>query len=198
MTDLPQWAHKELSASLPSIRSVGEDTWHEFKVEFPSQARDLAKEIAAFATSGGGDIFIGVDDNGDLVGVVSTTAMQRDALAERAHGIALSMKPVPKVEVLFAVEDEKAVLVLRVHREQEEPVYYYENRPYVRDLRRSRPAEPVEVKELVWTHPSSEFKRAKERLALESMTRFSKQMADQTERASRQSHETRQKFIDRG
>ncbi len=65
---LPDWADTRLSGELAILRSRGEGQNLEFKREFPKQATDLAKEIAAFATSNQGTILLGVSDSGDLVG----------------------------------------------------------------------------------------------------------------------------------
>ena len=48
--------------------SLGEDATIEFKRELPHR-NSLADEIAAFANARGGVILIGVDDNGEIVGV---------------------------------------------------------------------------------------------------------------------------------
>ena len=48
--------------------SMGEDSTIELKRELPRR-EDLADEIAAFANANGGAILIGVEDNGDIVGM---------------------------------------------------------------------------------------------------------------------------------
>ena len=47
---------------------LGEDTTIEFKRELPRRS-SLADQIAAFANARGGVILIGVDNNGEIVGV---------------------------------------------------------------------------------------------------------------------------------
>ena len=47
---------------------LGEDTTIEFKRELPHK-NSLADEIAAFANARGGVILIGIDDNGEIVGI---------------------------------------------------------------------------------------------------------------------------------
>ena len=47
---------------------MGEDSTIELKRELPRR-EDLADEIAAFANANGGAILIGVEDNGDIVGM---------------------------------------------------------------------------------------------------------------------------------
>jgi predicted HTH transcriptional regulator len=67
--NFPQWADPKLSAELPSVRAAGESPTVEFKEQFPDQAHRLAQELAALGTSGGGILYIGISDNGDLVGI---------------------------------------------------------------------------------------------------------------------------------
>src|SRR5271154_4907675 len=62
----------------------------------------------------------------------------------------------------------KTVLCIDIPN-QREPVFYYDGRPYVRDDRMSRRATPEEVKQLVWRHPSAEFRREFERLHLRDL-----------------------------
>jgi len=41
----------------------------EFKIEFPPNARDIAKTLVAFSNTDGGKIYFGIDDDGFIVGV---------------------------------------------------------------------------------------------------------------------------------
>ena len=159
----PKWASTEISVELHAVRQVGETAAVDFKEAFPDQAHRLGKEIAAMASSGGGRTYIGINDNGELCGITATNGDERDDIAERAHSIARTVKPVPKVNYYFAVESTHTVLVLDIPK-QDHPVFYYDSRPYIRDERRARPAEPEEVIELVWAHPSAEHKREMERI----------------------------------
>jgi len=182
---IPKWASPVVSAELPKLRESGETPAVDFKEDFPDQTHRLGKEIAAMATSGGGRIFLGINDNGDLCGLNVTTGDEGDDIAERAHSIARTVKPVPKIDFQFAVESQKTVLVIDIPK-QEHPVFYYDSRPYVRDERRARPAEPEEVVELVWAHPSSEHKKEMERIRLQQMQDF----VDGNRQRDRDFHET--------
>jgi hypothetical protein len=157
---LPEWADEDLSKELPVLRARGEGQALEFMGSFPANAREIGKEIAAFATSNPGLILIGVDDSGDLVGLDNTsTASERDSLVRRIEGICHGpVQPAVTPTVSFAIEEEKVVLVVSVAR-GDEPVYYCQRTPYLRHLTASRPAEPHEVVNLVseW----SEVKRPK-------------------------------------
>ncbi len=53
--------------SLQSQISLGEDSSHQFKQNI-TNAESLAAEMAAFANTGGGTIYIGVADDGSVPG----------------------------------------------------------------------------------------------------------------------------------
>ena len=145
-----EWADQRLSRELPVLRARGEGPNLEFKEEFPSNAQKLGQEIAAFATSGGGIILIGVSDVGELTGLEDAeTPQARDNLVRRIEGICRGpVKPSIIPSVVFAVEAERTVLVISVPNGTQ-PVYYCQSIPYVRHLTSSWPAEPHEVVDLI-------------------------------------------------
>lgn len=165
---VPLWADAKLSGELPSLRKRGEGQELEYKREFPQQSHELGQKIAAFASSGRGLILIGVANDGSLVGFDANDTEAHDRLIQRARGIINSVKPTVKAQPLLGFENNKAILAIEIDA-QDEPVFYYDYRPYIRDGRESRPATPDEVKELVWKHPSSEFKRAVEQQQIRQM-----------------------------
>jgi hypothetical protein len=120
---------------------------------FPQQAHDLAKEIAAFATSNTGIILLGVADDGTLIGLEGMEdGKQRDQLLKRLEGICNgSIRPAVTPTAAWAVESQKIVLVVVVPKGSE-PLYYTNSRPYLRHISSSRPAEPHEVIDLVRRH----------------------------------------------
>lgn len=147
---LPNWVDEQLSNDLPILRSKGEGQHLEFKEMFPQNTRDLAKEIAAFATSNQGTILVGVSDSGDLVGIKGAGDQKtRDDILKRLEGICRgTVKPAITPFARFAYENELIVLVINVPQGKQ-PVYYSGNTPYVRHLTESRPAEPHEVVDLI-------------------------------------------------
>jgi hypothetical protein len=153
---LPDWADVKLSNELPMLRAQGESQHLEYKEKIPTNMRELAKEIAAFATSNAGTILIGVTDSGDLVGIEEAQSMGgRDQILRRLEGICSgTVKPAITPSAEFAVEDGKAVLVLSVPKGRQ-PVYYSGNIPYIRHLTAARPAEPHEVLEIITEHLAS-------------------------------------------
>jgi predicted HTH transcriptional regulator len=198
--EIPAWANVELSQDLPALRASGEGWDLEYKRELPAQAHEIATEIAAFATSGGGRILIGVSDTGELVGLDAASADAADKLRLRAQGILKNVRPGVKADVLVGSEDGKTVLYIRLGK-QDEPIYYYDYRPYIRVGTMSRPAEPEEVKERVWAHPSSEFKRKTEEIEirrrqayLEHEIRRDEDFANQLRADQQQAVERRQAY----
>jgi len=148
--DIPEWGDEELSRELPILRSRGENQNLEYMEAFPQNARELGKEIAAFATSNTGTILLGVHNSGDLVGLQDAdTADGRDQLLRRIEGICKGpIKPAITPVAKFAVENDLVVLALIVPKGSQ-PVYYCHHVPYIRHITESRPAEPHEVLELV-------------------------------------------------
>lgn len=147
---MPEWADEHLSRDLLVLRARGENQELEYMESFPQNVRELAKEIAAFATSNPGTILIGVSDTGDLVGLEDALTIEgRDTLLRRIEGICRgTIKPSITPTVKFANEDDKVVLVIIVPKGSQ-PVYYSNYTPYIRHITESRPAEPHEIIELV-------------------------------------------------
>ncbi len=145
-----EWIDDELSKELPVLRDCGEGQRVEFKEKYPSNGSDLSKEIAAFASSNTGKILIGVVDDGQLVGLDElNSSTGRDKLCRRIEGLCTNnVKPAITPVIKFAQEDGKNVLVIEVPRGQQ-PIYYSGDKPYIRHLSQSRPAEPHEVIERI-------------------------------------------------
>lgn len=143
------------SASTPGIPLgialvEGEGQAIEFMRGYPENARELAKEIAAFSTSNDGSIFLGVDNDGTIIGLPDVnTIEQKDALVNRISGVASSaVDPPATVAVAFLAAEGSTVARIFIGKGPR-PVYYSSDVPYVRVLDRSRPATPEEVEELV-------------------------------------------------
>jgi predicted HTH transcriptional regulator len=171
----PAWADEEFSARLAEMRRAGEGQHAEFKEEFPQQGHSLCTEVAAFASSGGGTILLGVQNNGEVAGLNGSSEEKRDELLQRAQGLIASVQP-PVAYQLALGFDVGCILGIIVELKQSEPVYYYSHRPYVRDGRTSRPATPDEVKSRVWDHPSAEHKRKMEELNYQMAKNFQEHM----------------------
>ena len=116
-----------------------------------TEPRELAKEIASFATSNAGRIYIGVDDDGNVVGAPDIAGLSdikgKDEYQKRIQGITQGIDPPVRVQVSFVEKDSKVVVRIDIPKGPE-PVYYVEGRPYLRDLTSSRLARSSEVKDL--------------------------------------------------
>lgn len=128
----------------------GESITVEFKDKMPENIQKLAKEIAAFASTEGGRIYLGVNDDGDITGVDEKESFDR--FQQRIAGITSNaIRPSLLVTVELFKVGEKKIIQIKVPKGSE-PVYYVRNIPYIRDLTTSRPATPLEVKNLHLLH----------------------------------------------
>lgn len=115
-------------------------------VDSPDLQRDLARHIAAFGTSGGGVLLIGVRNDGTISGINGADDVEgRDRWRKAIYAASRMVKPAIVVAPDFIEANGLLVLAIRIPRGHE-PVYYFSNRPYIRDGQASRPAEPDEVK----------------------------------------------------
>lgn len=119
-----------------TLLSQGEGPHVEFKESMPPRARDLAKEIAAFATASGGVVLIGIDDTGGLVGFSENR--------ERVEGTVQLVDPTPNVTVQVLGYEDVPICAVIV-KSGAAPLYYVDATPYLRDGSLSRPAKPDEV-----------------------------------------------------
>lgn len=94
----------------------GEDLHTEFKEYLPSN-EDLAKEIVAFANTDGGQIIIGVSDDGEIVGVSNL-----DEVLRRVDDVAYNRcePPVTVLPETVKVGD-KVVMVINVPKGEQRP-----------------------------------------------------------------------------
>ncbi|HPP10900.1 MAG TPA: ATP-binding protein, partial [Defluviitoga tunisiensis] len=85
-----------------------EESYHlEFKLEDENN-EDFAKTIVCFANTDGGKILIGVDDNGNIIGVEEV-----DKVMFRLDDIAMNRcaPPVSIIQESVIVDDKKVVIV---------------------------------------------------------------------------------------
>jgi hypothetical protein len=123
----------------------------EFMEIFPENVRELAKEIAAFATTNTGTVYIGVDDDGKIVGVRGISDFRdikgKDEYSNRIQGITQSIDPPIRVNVNYI--DNEGRVVIRIDAPKgSEPMYCFGGIPYLRDITSSRQAKAVEVKNI--------------------------------------------------
>ena len=129
---------------------LGEGQQIEWMRDFPDNTWELRKEIAAFATSDPGLIFLGIDDDGSVRGMDGLQQVTgKDGIKRRIDGVARGVKPSVTVQTSFPVDEATQAIVVRILVPScPEPVYYVGDVPYLRSGQESRPANPDEVKEL--------------------------------------------------
>lgn len=131
------------TTTLDDIKPIikqGEGELVEFMVKYPDNVHELAKEIAAFSTTKGGKILLGIKDNGEIVGLQEINTPEGiDILTKRIRGVA--EKIVPKVDLSVDVisENDTRIIIISV-RKGVMPYYECEGKVYIRDLDSSRPA----------------------------------------------------------
>jgi len=128
----------------------GEGRTIDFMVEFPGNASHLRDAIAAFATTEGGRVFLGVNNQGDVVGLPNLEQPQaRDNLQQRIRGLLGSISPRPEVRIDFFSDDRGACIAVITIPKGPSPIYLSGSVPYIRDMDQSRPATAEEIQRLV-------------------------------------------------
>ncbi|MFX0210682.1 MAG: helix-turn-helix domain-containing protein [Candidatus Hodarchaeota archaeon] len=113
----------------------------EFKSEI-SRNTKIGKEIAAFASKNGGKIYIGIDSDGNVIGLKESY----DEIQIKISNI-ITSTITPVVDVYFELYELRGKNFVQINiLKGNEPVYYYKKIPYIRVLSTSRPANPEEVK----------------------------------------------------
>jgi ATP-dependent DNA helicase RecG len=105
--------------------------------------REIVETCAAFATAKGGRIFIGVADDGRIVGV----QIGKGTLEDLANKIAQNTSPKIVPTVATVVNEEKTVITLAVPEHPTKPVYAF-GKPWRRSGRTNQVLSPNEAAEL--------------------------------------------------
>lgn len=146
-TDMPPWASKSASQLLLTLCARGESQQTEFKQMLPDQGHAIGRSLAAFATSNAGYLVYGVTDDGTLVGLPDAESSSgRDKIAQRIAGAAKQVRPPVHFELKWAVHHGLTACLIEIEKGFE-AVYYSNERPMVRRLTITRPAEPGEVEQ---------------------------------------------------
>jgi len=112
---------------IKSIAASGEGYNAEFKFKIPAKLKELSQEVCAFANSGGGYLFIGVDDLGNVAGATVDNTRRSDVQDAIRH-----ISPVIQVEMYPVDVDGKTVWVIAVPSGKDKP-YVLSGAIYVRE-----------------------------------------------------------------
>lgn len=127
----------------------GESVSVEFKEDFPEQARALADDIASFATSHSGRIYMYIDAHGNVTpNPLNNGGHERDNFQLRVSGIAKMVRPAIMANVTFIEMDSNTTIARIDVPKGNRPVYFNHDAPYIRFLSESRPATPEQVEDL--------------------------------------------------
>jgi predicted HTH transcriptional regulator len=82
---------------------LGEGTGVEFKrsisFDSPGSVEQVLQTVVAFANSGDGTVFIGIEDDGKIRGVKLDTAQEKDRLSQKMHQVIRHrIKPLPLIQ----------------------------------------------------------------------------------------------------
>jgi hypothetical protein len=133
--------------TLQEALRTGEGRGVEFKRDFTTDS--VLKAITAFANSGDGTIFIGIDDHGKIVGLPMETLESRGKFQERILNL-VGSRIRPRADVYIDYESAEGIIVARVFVPRgEEQLYYLDGRVYERVDNENVIAEPDRVKRLM-------------------------------------------------
>lgn len=130
-------------AQLKYLISQGESIAMEFKTG-DARAETLAKEFVAFANSFGGTLLLGVDDNGEILGIANPSAEE-----ERIQNVARTLVHPPIVPDLVRVRvGGQSVLVIQIPKGPDRPYQTQDGRFYIRSGSTNRTASASELMRL--------------------------------------------------
>lgn len=106
------------SFDLRNLIQTGEGKYLEFKKTTPAPEK-IAREIAAFANTSGGQILIGVDDHQNIAGITAYFE-EEYLLYKAAYDICVPAVPI-RIELIHAGQPD--VMIVHVDESKKKPVY---------------------------------------------------------------------------
>lgn len=126
--ELPSDVYFEVSEEeIEALIMRGENEVVEFKQDVPKNTEVLAKTAVAFANTFGGTIFLGVTDNGEIVGFSDPKGEERVRNILRTH-CEPPISPIIEIKHL----QERPILLVRIKEETNKPYTIRGKGPFVR------------------------------------------------------------------
>jgi len=126
---------------LLEIVKKGEDSYTEFKEE-RAHSDQLAAEIVAFANTEGGNLIVGVSDEGEIIGVTNL-----DKEMQRIDNIcANNCEPTVYTTIEKLVIDDKKILIVKIPKGTQRPYRTNRGIHYIRTASGKRIASPGELR----------------------------------------------------
>src|SRR5260370_3098853 len=144
------------SCTVEEARRLGEGPSIEFKrniaFESPNSTEQILQTVTAFANTGDGTIFVGVDDAGKITGIEMDGLKEKDRFSLRLHQMVRDrVRPAPFIQVSF--KDIRTLTICSVFVPRgEEPLYFLDGVIYVRDGSSDIKAQPAIVKRILAEH----------------------------------------------
>jgi ATP-dependent DNA helicase RecG len=130
------------SQTIENLISTGESQTVEFK-QSASSAKDLAREIVAFANTSGGTLILGVDDSGRIIGIDALHKTDQILI----NALTQSCQPPVQAEIHQATVEGRLLVAVEVPEGRRKP-YEANHIPYLRTGSATRPATREEKQEL--------------------------------------------------
>ena len=112
---------------LLEIVKKGEDSYTEFKEE-RAHSDQLAAEIVAFANTEGGNLIIGVSDNGEIIGIINP-----DKEMQRIDNICINnCEPTIYTTIEKLIVDDKKILIVKIPKGPQRPYRTNKGIHYIR------------------------------------------------------------------
>ncbi len=128
------------AADIEEIIKRGENDRVEFKQEISKNHEQYVKTVVAFGNTYGGTLFVGVDDNHNIVGSNEEKFEEKVVSQLRNY-----CEPMPEVTIEKKVVQEKAVYVIRVPEGKDKPYNYKDKGVFVRAGSTDRLASRMEL-----------------------------------------------------
>lgn len=120
----------------------GEDSTIEFKAQY---TKELILELVAFANTKGGFVFIGIKDDGEIIGIPQDEIKK---LKEKIANISNETTPALRPEIkLYTIQD-KPILSILIEQGDEKPYFTSQQDCYIRIGETKRKAKPSELRRL--------------------------------------------------
>jgi len=126
---------------LLEIVKKGEDSYTEFKEE-RAHSDQLAAEIVAFANTEGGNLIIGVSDNGEIIGIINP-----DKEMQRIDNICINnCEPTIYTTIEKLIVDDKKILIVKIPKGPQRPYRTNRGIHYIRTASGKRIASSGELR----------------------------------------------------
>jgi hypothetical protein len=141
------------SHTIDEALKLGEGPTIEFKrnisLESTNSTQQILQTVAAFANTGDGTIYIGIDDDGKIDGLEADSPKQKDRISGRVYQLVRQhIRPAPSIRVSFVEMRGLTICTIFVPR-GEDPLHFVDGVVYVRYGSSDVNAQPEMVKRLL-------------------------------------------------